>query len=412
VSADRPASTRRILAIAYACEPGKGSEPGAGWTWARLLAHLGETWVITRSNNREAIESALGSVPEAGRLHFLYVDVPRWLGFWKRGQRGIRLYYLLWQRAALRASRRAAEDVPFDTVWHVTFANSWLGSFGPMVGPRFVYGPVGGGIGIAWRFLPSLGPSGMTFELLRAFVRTSAKYGNPLARMSWRRAALILVQNERGREWLPRSVRSKSIVFPNAMLEDGDRRHDPSDVAPGDGRCAIYAGKLLPLKGVSLAIRAIARAPGWRLIVCGDGPDRSRLEKVARNEGVEARVEWRGWVPREEVLETMRREAQVFLFPSLHDESPLAVADAVASGLPVLCLDLSGAETVAGAAATVVSARSPSEAVDLLAQRLIMSRWPDSEVIARRARDLGIDARLSELRGLDPLGAELEEAAG
>jgi glycosyltransferase involved in cell wall biosynthesis len=401
---------RRILAIAYACEPGKGSEPGAGWTWARLLAHLGETWVVTRSNNKDAIESAIGSVPEAERLHFIYVDVPRWLGFWKRGQRGIRLYYLLWQRAALRASRRAAKDVTFDTVWHVTFANSWLGSFGPMLGPRFVYGPVGGGIGIAWRFLPSLGASGMAFELVRALVRTSAKYANPLARTSWRRAALILVQNERGRDWLPRRFRPKSIVFPNAMLEDDDEGIDRAGGRAGDERCAIYAGRLLPLKGISLALRAVARAPGWRLIVYGDGPDRARLEKVARSENVEARVEWRGWVPREEVLAAMRREAAVFLFPSLHDESPLAVADAVASGLPVLCLDLSGAQTVAGPAATVVHARSPAQAVDALARRLIEARWPGPEVVATRARALRIDARLAELRRLDPLGAELEEA--
>ena len=37
----------RILAFAYACEPAQGSEPGAGWAWARMLAHQGETWVIT-----------------------------------------------------------------------------------------------------------------------------------------------------------------------------------------------------------------------------------------------------------------------------------------------------------------------------------------------------------------------------
>jgi hypothetical protein len=45
----------RILAFAYACEPGRGSEPGAGWSWARMLAGIGETWVVTRANNRPAV---------------------------------------------------------------------------------------------------------------------------------------------------------------------------------------------------------------------------------------------------------------------------------------------------------------------------------------------------------------------
>ena len=46
----------RILAFAYACEPARGSEPGAGWAWARMLARLGETWVITRRDYQDAID--------------------------------------------------------------------------------------------------------------------------------------------------------------------------------------------------------------------------------------------------------------------------------------------------------------------------------------------------------------------
>ena len=42
----------RVLVFAYACEPDQGSEPGAGWIWSRMLARIGEVWVITRENNR------------------------------------------------------------------------------------------------------------------------------------------------------------------------------------------------------------------------------------------------------------------------------------------------------------------------------------------------------------------------
>ena len=79
----------RIVAFAYACEPESGSEPGAGWMWARMLARLGETWVITRENNRAAIDAALPTIAERDRLHFEYVDLPAWARFWKRGPRGV-----------------------------------------------------------------------------------------------------------------------------------------------------------------------------------------------------------------------------------------------------------------------------------------------------------------------------------
>ena len=82
----------RILALAYACEPGRGSEPAAGRMWSRMLARFGDTTVITRTNNRSAIESALAGTPEAAHLTFEYVDLPQWARFWKRGQSGVRLY--------------------------------------------------------------------------------------------------------------------------------------------------------------------------------------------------------------------------------------------------------------------------------------------------------------------------------
>lgn len=89
----------RVLLSAYACEPGKGSEPGVGWHWATELARLGhEVIVITRSNNRALIEKALKDASIPG-LRFHYYDLPSWGRWWKRGPRGVRFYYWLWQAA-------------------------------------------------------------------------------------------------------------------------------------------------------------------------------------------------------------------------------------------------------------------------------------------------------------------------
>ena len=59
----------RVLLSAYACEPGKGSEPGVGWNWVKQLARHEDVWVLTRSNNRGAIEQALRSEPRSAETH-------------------------------------------------------------------------------------------------------------------------------------------------------------------------------------------------------------------------------------------------------------------------------------------------------------------------------------------------------
>jgi hypothetical protein len=86
----------KVLLSAYACEPGKGSEPGVGWSWVRQIARFAEVWVITRANNRGTIEKALREEP-LPNVHWVYFDLPRWARFWKKGQRGVHLYYYLWQ---------------------------------------------------------------------------------------------------------------------------------------------------------------------------------------------------------------------------------------------------------------------------------------------------------------------------
>jgi glycosyltransferase involved in cell wall biosynthesis len=146
--------------------------------------------------------------------------------------------------------------------------------------------------------------------------------------------------------------------------------------------------------------------------VCGDGPDRARLVDVARRHGVADRVEWRGWVARAEVLSALRDEAEVFVFPSLHDESPAAVADAVGSGVPVLCTDTSGARVVAGDAGLVVPAPTPQSAVQGLAAALRARRWPSPEAVRGRAAELRFEARVEALEALDPLGLRAVEAVG
>jgi glycosyltransferase involved in cell wall biosynthesis len=344
--------TMRVLLIAYACEPAEGSEPGAGWAFARMLASVADVCVITRANNRESIEREVGSVPESGRLHFVYVDLPARARFWKRGRIGIQPYYLLWQRSALRAGRALHREAPFDLVWHVTLANTWLGSVGGLIGPDFVWGPIGGGVDAPPRMAPALGVRGSVYEAIRWGVRAAFRLANPLARVGWRRARLVLTQNPETLRWLPARYRAKARVFPNVALGPTEARWAPLS---GDrDRTALFAGNLFPLKGLSLAIDALGDLPDWRLVLAGSGPDEARLRRIAERRGVADRVEFLGRIPRARVLELLTR-CDVFVFPSLRDDAGWAVAEAVRAGIPVVCLDRGGPSIIAGASVPITT---------------------------------------------------------
>jgi len=330
-----------------------------------MLARFGDVCVITRRDYEAAIEQALPHLPEREHLRFEYVELPDRLRAWQRGLRGLRAYYILWQIAALQEARRLQRSDDFDVVWHLTWANACYGSLAAVAGRPFVYGPVGGGVGTVWRLLPHLGLSGGAYELMRSMAHFVLRFGNPLARLSWRRADVILAQNSETRDWFPPRYRAKTILFPHAVVEKEPIRPQESRARLGSPT-ALYAGRLEPWKGVFLCLHALTFLPEWRLSICGAGNDELRLRRLAVDLGVYHRIEWVGWLARDELLDKMA-EADVFMFPSLHDDAPFAVAEALAAGLPVVCLDKGGPPLLVRSAGIAVS---PTGGVRAIARRL------------------------------------------
>ncbi len=336
----------KVLISAYTCAPNRGSEPGAGWNWSLAAAAENDVWVITRERNRPAIEAELAVRPHP-RLRFVFVELPPWGLRLKKGERGIRYfsYYTLWQFAALRAARKLHAELAFDLVHHVTFANMWLPSLVGFVGAPFVLGPVGGGPRIPLRLYPELGVAGAAHETARRGLQFASRL-NPLTRASWSQAEMILVQNSETRAALPRRHRSRAVVRTNASV---GRFSTPAvrTNGTGDGRHALMAGRLVPWKGASIALRAIARTPGWALTVIGSGPDQRRLTALVEELGLQGRVTFIPWVAQPDLWDAMVR-ADALLLPSLRDDAPFVVAEAQAAGLPVVAFEQGGPRVFAG----------------------------------------------------------------
>lgn len=359
--------------------------------------------MVTRSNNRPSIEAGIKKIPEAAAIHWHYVDLPRWAMFWKKGPRGMRLYYLMWQVAALREMRRLHKRFDFVYVWHVTIANAWIGSLAAFAGPPFIYGPVGGGVRAPLRLIPSLGLRGGLYEWARETVRLAARYFNPLARASWRRSRLILAQNKETAAWFPPRYRSRVKIFQHAILAT---RPEVDQQRSDRNHTAVVAARLVPWKGITLAIQAVEMTTRWRLIICGSGPDEKRLKRIVRQKGLQERVEFRGRIEQDELFQVLATEADAFIFPSLHDDAPLAVAEAVVAGLPIICLDIGGPPLIASGQGLTVDTRSTtSVVVRELARALERAgefRVPSEEP----GEHLLLENRVTELRRI------IEEAPG
>lgn len=357
----------RILLSAYACEPGKGSEPGMGWHWAIEIARLGhEVWILTRENNLPSLERALAMQPDLA-IHLVGYDLPGWLRWWKKGGRGVNAYYALWQRGAYHVAQRLALKVRFGLVHHITFAGFRQPSFMGRLAVPFVLGPTGGGESTPPHLLGSYALRGRVLDATRALANRLAGL-DPWVRQSFEQAAMILCKTKETLAYVPLEQRAKCIMMQDVGTDKDLISLEPSATPPTPR--FLYVGRLLYWKGVHLALQALAQMhrsrPDAKLTIIGDGPDRKWLCQMAARLGVAHAVDWRGWVPREQVLDVYR-EHTAFVFPSLHDSGGTVIMEAISQGLPVICLDTGGPGAMLAPACgfkVPVQDRSQAEVVD------------------------------------------------
>jgi glycosyltransferase involved in cell wall biosynthesis len=344
-----------------------------GWSWTREIARFHEVWVITRTNNREAIESAQTIHPLAN-VHWVYLDLPRWARFWKKGQRGIHAYYFLWQIRAYFAARKLHRKIGIDLIHHVTLGIYWIPSFLPLLPVPFVWGPVGGGESAPRPFWHTFSLRGKFYEVFRNLGRVTGNL-NPMVRLNARRAVVALSKSMDTKKQLESLGAQRVLVYSEVGLPAVEIHRLKSSALPQhDMFRLVSVGSLLHLKGFEFGIRAFAlfhshfaNSEYW---VIGEGPERKRLQNLARKLGIGDSVHFLGSMSRTQVL-TRLVQCDVLVHPSLHDSGGWTCIEAMAAGRPVICLDLGGpAFQVTEQTGIKIPALSPRQVIKDLAAAL------------------------------------------
>ena len=351
---------RRVLLSSFACSSQWGSEPGVGWQWLIRLARRHEVVLVTHAYFRSHVEPALAAAGLAD-VEVHYFEAPAF-GAHPHRQLNSWLYYTWWQWRVREVVRPLLARRRFDLVHHITWGTLRFPCFLGGLGAPLVMGPLGGGEKAPLRFFRGLPPKVRFFDALRSLTLLWVKV-DPLATLGPRRSTLVLCKSKESLQALPASVRPRALVMPEigsppvAAVRDG-AVGGRSGAGSTEFRL-LFAGRLLGWKGVALAVGATAllAKDGFDvgLDVVGEGPLRLHLEDEVTRLGLQRRVRFRGAIPRDELL-ALYGDADLFVFPSLHDSSGNVVLEALSRGLPVVCVDLGGPQNFVDADCAMVVA--------------------------------------------------------
>jgi glycosyltransferase involved in cell wall biosynthesis len=368
----------KILLSCFACEPGQGSEEGVGWNVAVQSAKYNEVWVITREFCRPSIEEELRRNP-IPNLHFVYVEPLGWKENFKGRQGGLQLHYYLWQILAYWKARQLHKKVEFDLTRHVTYVKFWSPSLVGLLPVPFIWGPIGGGEEAPKPFWRDFSAKGKLYEFARDIAQRIGEL-DPFTRLTARRSVFTPVTTEdTAKRVRPMGAKNITLYSAVGLTKDAIALLEQYPLPNTQPIRFISIGRLLHWKGYHLSIRAFAKASQrlqemgvkaeyWLL---GDGPDRDRLETMAKELGCSDQIEFWGRVPPDETLRKLG-ESHVLLHPSLHDSGGWTCLEAMAAGRPIICLALGGPDTLVTEETGIkVPARDPDQAVRDLAEAMV-----------------------------------------
>ena len=338
-----PNEKTKIFVSAYACEPGLGSEIGVGWHWVLEMSKHFELWVLTRESNRPTIEPWIAQHPAFAGIHFLYFDLPKWARFWKKGMRGVRTYYNIWQYCTNRIVKRTMRENNIKVFHHLTYGNVlWkVSSYGQK--QFFVWGPAGGLETIPAEYSRHYARKSRIIE----WVRRAAIKTLPLNlgfRKRCKNADLILCKTEITRDLVPAKHRGRAVLFTDVAVE----KETTINTTNSDSRDTIEfitVGRLDAWRGFDLVIESFAQVAkenkNMSLTIVGKGADKMRLQGIVEQLGLREQVTFAGKVSMEEYYRRLAA-ADVVVNASLKEGAVTVSFDTMAMGKPLICLDTTG----------------------------------------------------------------------
>ena len=229
--------------------------------------------------------------------------------------------FFLTAPAAVAGVRRSVRRAAPDVVWVNSMYNPWAA-----VAARLAGAPV------VWHLHEATLPEPL---------------GTPVATLIGWAATRVVAVSEftaagfRQYPWL----RDRLVVARNPLLREL-RPVEPDD----DDRpfTVGYLGQLEPRKRVPDLVAAVARVPGVRARIAGDGKARSQVETAVRETGVEDRVEFLGY--RDDIA-ALLASFDCLAIPSLREPFGLVAVEAMAAGVPVVAARSGALQEVLGDAA-------------------------------------------------------------
>ncbi len=337
-----------ILINAYACSPGMGSEPGMAWNWCINLAKYCELHIITEGEFRDKIEAVLPELPQGKNMHFYYNPVSDKVRkmCWNQGDWRFYRYYRKWQWKTYLIAKEICVHERIDIIHQLNMIGfREPGYLWKIENIPFVWGPIGGLKLFPLAYLRGAGWKLKVFNRVKNIISILQLKHSSRVDKALRHSKILISSIPDSYMMIKKYKGLESVIIPETGCYVREEVERSVETCTNSKMRVLWVGKFDFRKQLGLAIRTIAeiRDLNIELVVCGTGNDAQvkYYMQLAEDLDVSRLIDWKGRIDNTDVLREMRN-ADLFFFTSVSDDTSTVVMEAISNGLPVLCFDACG----------------------------------------------------------------------
>ncbi|MAA79707.1 MAG: hypothetical protein CL916_10645 [Deltaproteobacteria bacterium] len=326
--------------ISYQIAFDKGSEYGSAY---QIVQHIVQKYpnltLISRKKNIDLLKND----PLFAKSTLIALDVPKYLSFYKKKERGITLYYMTWLYLVAQKVKSLGD---FSLIYLVNFHGDKTPHFFKNPNGSIMWGPLAHHPFIPPEFIYREPRSlYIGFEYIKILTKKMLWY-SPWMMKALRNSDVIYCGNPKDLpptfKRFPNKVKILNVV---ARPFDIKEQTNPSQ----DGFRLLFIGRFIDIKGTIFTLQTFhefyKNHPDSHLTMIGKGPLHEELESYIKSNNLESAVDIINWLPQDELFEHYQN-SHVFFFPSMEAQG-LVVTEAMQFGLPIVCLKDYGPHSIA-----------------------------------------------------------------
>ena len=337
---------KNILLIAFACKPNEGSEAGVGWNYINLVKN------IMPNDNIYVLTWADEDQPKLLKkyecdFNFIYYDLgKKYKKFFRKdftkGLKLMELYYIIWQKKAIKKIIKEYGKDFFDIVHHITFVSATLPSEFIKLESKFIWGPISSNdlypykIGIKKSLYMKLFIKDIMKNIMRRF--------SPTFRKDLKEANAIIANTLDIKDKL--KINKDVYNISSIGIERYIYKKFNDIYISGSEFNIAFIGEFMSIKNVDLVLESFAIYnknfnPNSKLHLIGDGENKFIVDKIIEKENLDKNVIKYGWIKRKDVVKKLKNEIDLLLFPTC-EKAGMVILEAMQFGIPIVGLNYGG----------------------------------------------------------------------